>query len=241
MTYTEPLLLVFLGLAFTGLIRQRRRKSSRLLILGLLGLFVISWPPLEWLFSRPLEARYGPQLSPPPADAIVVFGAGVEPPDAYNPYARPDALTYERCEFAAWLYRNWRQVPILASGGIAAAGAPPFSHVMREVLLGAGVPADMLWTEERSRSTHENALYSAEILRGHGIGRVVLVVEAQSMMRAAAAFRKEGIEVVPAPSSRRDFGPLSEELLPSWKAIRRNELTLHETLGMAWYWMRGWI
>jgi uncharacterized SAM-binding protein YcdF (DUF218 family) len=112
---------------------------------------------------------------------------------------------------------------------------------MREMLERDGIPATLIWTEERSRSTHENALCGAEVLRNHGIGTIALVVEAQSMLRAAASFRKQGIEVVSAASGYREWGPLSEELIPSWTAIQRNEITLHETLGLAWYWMRGWI
>jgi uncharacterized SAM-binding protein YcdF (DUF218 family) len=104
-----------------------------------------------------------------------------------------------------------------------------------------GIPETSIWTEERSRSTYENAAFGAEILRMHGITMIALVVEAQSMLRADACFRKQGITVVPAASGYREWGPLSEELIPSWKAIQRNEVTLHETLGLAWYWLRGWI
>jgi uncharacterized SAM-binding protein YcdF (DUF218 family) len=112
---------------------------------------------------------------------------------------------------------------------------------MRDLLRRAGVADDMIWTEAQSRSTHENAVYGARILRGHGWNRIALVVDGQSMPRAAACFRREGFDVTPAPVELRTWGPLSEELLPSWKAIRRNEITLHELLGLAWYRLRGWI
>jgi uncharacterized SAM-binding protein YcdF (DUF218 family) len=113
---------------------------------------------------------------------------------------------------------------------------------MRQLLEGAGVPETMIWTEELSRNTHEDALYGAAILRKHGIQRIALVVDAQSMPRAEACFRKQGIEVVPAPCDFHVFGrPLSEEFLPNWNAVRRNERTLHEVLGLGWYWLRGWI
>jgi uncharacterized SAM-binding protein YcdF (DUF218 family) len=112
---------------------------------------------------------------------------------------------------------------------------------MRELLRRAGVPENMIWTEERSRSTHENAMYGTAILRQHGVEHIALVVEAQSMPRAAACFRKEGLNVTPAPSDFRTWGPLRDELVPNWKALRRNEITLHEVLGLAWYRLRGWI
>jgi uncharacterized SAM-binding protein YcdF (DUF218 family) len=113
---------------------------------------------------------------------------------------------------------------------------------MRELLKRAGVPESSIWTEERSYSTHENAVYGSEILRQHGISQIALVVDAQSMPRAAACFRKQGIAVMPAPCEFHSFGPpLSEEFLPNWNAIRRNERTLHEIVGLGWYWLRGWI
>ena len=112
---------------------------------------------------------------------------------------------------------------------------------MREILVSSGVPEASIWTEERSSSTYENALYGAEVLRSHGISRVVLVVEAQSMLRAAACFRKQGIAVVPAPSEFGQWDPTVDGILLSWKSVRRNDITLHETLGLLWYKLRGRI
>lgn len=112
---------------------------------------------------------------------------------------------------------------------------------MRELLTSSGVPDAQIWVEERSRSTHENALYGGRILRQHGIGRIALVVEARSMVRAAASFRKQGFEVVAAPSDFREWEPIGDEVLPSWKAIKGNEITAHEVLGLLWYKIHGWV
>lgn len=242
MTYTQPLILLFATVALLGLVRLRHCKGSLISTLGVLGLLLLSWPPLDWLLSRPLEARYPVRpFQPTAAQAIVVLASAVRPPQYQRPYPIPDKETYERCEFAAWLYKHWEPLPVLACGGRGKNGAPAFSLCMRDLLERAGVPETMIWTEETSRSTHENAMYGAEILRKHGIGTIALVVEAQSMLRAEACFRKQGITVVPAPSEFRELGPLADELLPSWKAISRNEITLHEIAGLAWYRLRGWI
>ena len=120
-------------------------------------------------------------------------------------------------------------------------GEPPYSATMRELLEGYGVPSSFIWTEELSHSTYENAAFGAEILKQRGIQRIGLVVDASSMLRAAACFRKQGILVEPFPSSFRQFGSLGDELLPSWRAVRRNEESLHETLGLGWYWLHGWV
>ena len=173
--------------------------------------------------------------------ALVVLLSAVRMPRPNRPYPLPDQATFERAEYTAWLYHHWRPLPVLVCGGPQRFGERPIATTGREILERAGIPEASIWTEERSRSTYEDAAFGANVLRSHGITTIALVVEAQSMLRADYCFRKQGITVVPAASGYREWGSLSEELIPSWKAIQRNEVTLHETLGLAWYWMRGRI
>jgi uncharacterized SAM-binding protein YcdF (DUF218 family) len=147
---------------------------------------------------------------------------------------------FARCEFAAWLHNNWRPLPVLTCGG-SKPGVEPMSVTMKRQLLRTGIPGDAVWTEDRSRNTHENAAFGAAILRRQNVKTIVLVVDSQSMLRAESCFRKEGFDVVPAPSTFREFGPLYKELIPGWRAIYRNEATLHETLGLVWYRLNGWL
>ena len=210
MTYTQPLFVFFAAVALTGVLLKRRSLA----IGGVLALFVITYPAAEWLFSRPLEARYPvrPFDPPPEIQAIVVFSGGVAPPVFERPYAFPNRDTYERCRYAAWIYQK-RPLPILACGGSSPLepGGPSFSAAMADLLRRDGVPDTMIWTEDKSTDTHQNARYGAEILRRHGVQRVALVVDARSMVRA------------------------------DWKGLRGNEDTLHECLGLLWYRLRGWI
>ncbi len=236
MTYVQPLLLVFLVIAFAGWLRVRKKPGAGLVAIGLAGLFLVSWPPVDWLFSRLLEAPYERNLaSMEPAQAIVVLASSVSPP----PFSLPDKDTYERSATAAWLYTHGHPLPILACGN----GYPdkPFSETMAELLEAAGVPSSVIWTERRSRNTHENAVYGATILREHGIGTILLVTEAKDMLRAELCFKKQGLTVIPYAISFRVVEHLQDELIPNSKAIARNERTLHETLGLAWYWLHGWV
>jgi uncharacterized SAM-binding protein YcdF (DUF218 family) len=240
MTYIQPLLACCLAVTVFGLCLIRRSKGKYVALAGLIALFAISWPPLDVILGLPLESEYPvrPFKAQPDIQAIVVLGSAVQPPQYERPYPVPDPDTFKRCEHAAWIYRQGGTTPVLACEGLQSKGR---ANGMRELLRRAGVPDEFIWVESESRSTHENAVYGARILRNHGIKRIALVVEAQSMKRAAACFRKEGFEVTPAPSEFRTLGPLIDEVLPSWKAIRRNEITLHELLGFAWYRFRGWI
>lgn len=204
-------------------------------------LLLFSWPPAAWLALRPLEGRYSTQ---PPADkevqAIVVLSSQVLPAEPPMPDPVLAGDTYKRCVYAAWLFRNWKSVPVLASG--KGSGDISYAKAMKDELARQGVPVAMIWTEERSHSTYENALYSAEILRREGIHKIALVTEAYHMVRAEKCFQKQGFEVVPAPCGFREvFDGDFFDLLPSGEAVTWNEETMHEAIGLIWYSLLGRI
>jgi uncharacterized SAM-binding protein YcdF (DUF218 family) len=213
---------------------------ARFIIASVVGLFLLSWPPAAWLASATLEARYRPASLPAAeAEAIVVLSGGANLARPETPYPTLKHGTYLRTRHAAWLHRNWRPRPVLLCVG----AVPDFSPAMQEIIQGAGVPDSMIWFEDRSRSTYENAAFAARILREKGIRTVVLVTEAYHMYRAELCFRKQGLDVVPAPCAFRStkWGLRVGELLPGSEAILENEDALHEWLGLAWYWVLGRI
>jgi uncharacterized SAM-binding protein YcdF (DUF218 family) len=247
MTYVQPLLPIFILVAGVALLRcwrQRKGPKPTLLALAVLCLFLVSWPPVGWLFLRILESPYPPRQFPDSdAEAIVVLASNVYPPSPPIPTPRLGNDTFERTLYAAWLYKNWRPLPILASGGTSSASIPPYAMVMRETLRLEGVPDSVIWSEEKSHSTHQEAVYSAQILREKGIHRIVLVTEAYHMRRAEMSFRKQGLEVVPGACGYRAYGSstYAHQFLPNWEPIAWNEDSLHEGLGLIWYWLHGWI
>jgi hypothetical protein len=84
-SYIQPLLTVFLSITAIGASRcwlRSKEKPYRILFTGLVGLFLVSWPPMAWLASQPLE-RYPHRAFPSgEPQAIVVLAAGVLPPHA---------------------------------------------------------------------------------------------------------------------------------------------------------------
>jgi uncharacterized SAM-binding protein YcdF (DUF218 family) len=216
--------------------------KRRLAIASAIALFLFSWPPAGWLavwiYERPYRAE-------PPSDrnvqAIVVLTSSIEQPAPPLPIAILGLDTYERCAYATWLYRNWVAVPVLASGG-GSIGDTPYAVVLKAALARDGVPSPMIWTEERSHSTYESAVFSAEILRRKGIHKIALVTEAYHMARAERCFRKQGLEVLPAACEFRGYLRSNwESFLPDWQAVAWNEDVVHETIGLAWYFFRGRI
>jgi uncharacterized SAM-binding protein YcdF (DUF218 family) len=237
-TYTQPFFALLLVSATVVVFIRNGRRWFAPFVLSVLFLF--SWRPAAWLGVGLLEAPYSVQGPASGVQAIVVLSSSVLPA---NPPREQPILgqgTYERCWYAAWLYSHGFPVPVLASGG--SRPTSPYAIVMRDALQTMGVPIQMIWTEENSRSTHENAVFSAEILHRKGIHRIALVTEAYHMARAARCFRKQGIEVVVAPCGfLHSWQGSFQEFLPDWQAVSWNEETLHELGGLLWYRFKGWI
>jgi len=246
MTYTQPLftaslLAVLLVLVYAWRSGRLQKPRGPLLALGFV--FLVSWAPAAQLATRLLEARYPPRPYPPEgAEAIVVLASSVFAGSPPVPVPMLGTDTYQRCQYAAWLHMHWRPLPVLASGGSGDPDVPPYASVMRQALEREGVRAEDIRVEDRSHSTHENAVYVARLLRGKGIRKIILVTEAYHMQRAVASFRKEGLAVVPAACGYRSYHPFhASDLWPGWEAIAWNEDVLHESIGLAWYRIRGWI
>lgn len=233
------------GLSFTllglGYLCPNERGRVVLFALGFLSLYVASIPVTAlWLRSR-LEVyppiTLGPNQSS--AEAIVVLGA-----DRYAgaPEYSGDTLRglgLERLRYAAWLQKR-TQLPILVSGGAVLGEATPEAALMRQALE-KEFGAEVRWEEGESKTTYENALFSARVLKGAGVGEIMLVTHAWAMPRAAEAFEQAGLKVVPAPTgftskSAYEAGVLG--WLPSASALLRTHLALHEMTGRWWYWLR---
>jgi uncharacterized SAM-binding protein YcdF (DUF218 family) len=218
-----------------------KRRNPWLLTISIVGTILLSTHIVAWLVCRPLEIWYPHDPVPAnSAEAIVILSGTVHHPTPNRPYTVPAQDTYERLQHGIWLFNHWKRLPILVCGG-ALDKYEPYSVAMRRVLESEGIPPDSIWVENRSRSTHENAVYGADILHEHGVTRIVLVVEANSMPRAAAAFRKAGVTVIPAAIRFTELHRDLNDVLPNWQAIALNGEALHEYVGIVWYRLRGWI
>ncbi|MCP8464076.1 YdcF family protein [Pseudomonas sp. ZM23] len=233
------LLLLLLLLGF--LLRRRYPRFSVLCFFaGFSGLLVMSLPvTVEWA-ARQLERQ--PPLEPTQwsvlaqrADAIVVLGAGRVRGDRAWGEDQPGLMARERLRYAARLAKA-SGLPVLTSGGLHYGTPPSEARIMAQSLLDDyGVP--VRWEEGRSRTTWENAQFSARMLRDAGIRRVVLVTNAAHMPRSLWSFERAGLEVVPAPSGYigvDDAVPMGG-WLPESRAIWQSGQLLNEAIGLVGY------
>ncbi|HCW95031.1 MAG TPA: hypothetical protein DHU88_04465 [Pseudomonas sp.] len=228
-------------LAFAWLLRRRRPRFAALCFaIGLGGLTAMSLPVfVEWgarLLEREpalAEARWGGRAAE--AGAIVVLGAGRELADPAWGGDQPGHLALERLRYAARLARA-SGLPILTSGGLHFGQPPSEAYIGAEVLQ-RDFQVPTRWLEERSRTTWENAVYSARMLKAAGIERVVLVTSAVHMPRSRWCFEQNGIEVVAAPVGFMGV-PNGRPLggwLPEAKAVWQTSLLINEAAGMLLY------
>ena len=164
----------------------------------------------------------------------MVLGGGCTPADQYRPFTTLAADSYSRSLSAVWLYHSKPPRPVLVTGLQCV-------PAMARLLESEGVAQSLILQEGRATNTHENAVYSAKLLRANRIGTVVLVTDWKSMLRAELCFRKEGVAVIPYPVGlgSTEFSLL--DLVPCWQAIKGNSDTLHEFLGLLRYRWAGWI
>jgi len=85
---------------------------------------------------------------------------------------------------------------VVACGGLSWGGVVE-ADAIAKMLAEDGVPGDRIVRENRSRDTHENAIYTARILRERNleIRTVVLVSCSWHVARAERLFRRAGLDV----------------------------------------------
>jgi uncharacterized SAM-binding protein YcdF (DUF218 family) len=203
---------------------------------------------------RSLEWRYPDTTDLPEAQAIVVLGGSIQPqlpPRSWIEVAEEG----DRVLHGARLYLAGRAPLLVLSGGRITWGQGQIRSEaadMAELAEALGVPTRAMVIEPDSLNTFENAAKTKVLLADRGIQRILLVTSAMHMPRALAIFKKQGFEVIPAPT---DFhvvkDPLNLEtstrqgrilsLMPQTENLHYLTRALKEYLGLGIYWLKGWL
>lgn len=237
-----PGLLLLLLLVAWWLRRSRPRLAALCFSLGFGGFLLMSLPVVvQWgakaLEREPPLARDSWTSLAQRADAIVVLGSGRERGDLAWGEDQPTGIGLERQRYAARLAKA-SGLPILTSGGLHYGTLPSEARLMADSLRD-DFGVTVRWQEGESRTTWENAAFSAKMLLPEGIKRVVLVTQAWHMPRAVWSYQQAGFEVVPAPvgflgtDNARPFGGW----MPEFKSIWQSGQLMNEAVGQVGYWL----
>ena len=237
---TNLIVLLVLGFALR---RRWPRTGAWLCGISLTLLLVLSSGVGSMLLVKPLEDMSTPLTRPDGhgAQAIVVLGAGsLYRAAEYGGVDIPDEVALIRLRYGAHL-QHATGLPLLVTGGNASkdgvqqAKALGMARALRE-----DFRTQVAWVEPLAADTEQNAVFSARILRAAGVKRVLLVTHAMHMPRAEAAFRRAGLEVVPAPTA---FYSRGEHSLLGWmpgaSGMYRSYYATHEWIGLLWYRVRA--
>jgi uncharacterized SAM-binding protein YcdF (DUF218 family) len=238
-TLASPLTLTLLALAAGVLLRSRagtraRRLGVRLLGVGFVALLCLSYGiPFDFV-ARALENRYPAVANPGELTDvrwIVVLGAGTEARPELPVTAWPRESSIYRIAEGVRLHRALPDTKIVFSG-YDSRGTMTSAAVGAALAKSLGVAAEAIVTEERPRTTGEEAARLKEIVGGE---RFLLVTSALHMPRAMMLFTRAGMHPIAAPTghawvARRTW---ADWIAPSSRRIALAEATWHELLGLA--------
>ena len=138
---------------------------------------------------------------------------------------------------AAQAYRRLH-LPVAVSGGRVGDAHDSEGALMKAALeLDFAVP--VAWNEDRSRTTWENALFTAQLLQPEKLNTVIVITQAWHLPRALWCFERVGLKALPWPAPRVAFRPRGiDDFLPNIAALHDTFYAMHEIIGGVYYRLR---
>lgn len=216
----------------------RKRSIKRICWTGSLIIFLLFGN--AWLFNL-----YAKKWQPTPVaiDTSIQYSCGI----VAGGFASPDAndngyfnSAADRFIQVVKLYRLGIIKHILVSGGNGKTDDNHFREGawVKGELKTFGVPDSVIFVEDQSNNTRENALHSKQILDAqHFQPPYLLITSAYHVPRAVFVFQKAGVPVVPFPcnytAGRGSFS--FWDLIPTPSVLMSWDPYIKETTGYWWY------
>jgi uncharacterized SAM-binding protein YcdF (DUF218 family) len=155
--------------------------------------------------------------------------------------------TSDRIGQTLQLYKLGKIKKIIISGGDVPILRRTTSREIDQIaryLIVSGVPKEVIYLEDRSTNTHENAVNTSKILKRQFPNQsCILITSGFHLKRAIRCFTKAGITVTPYGanylSSERQWMPTY--FLPTAGVMGDLQLIFREVIGYITYWIFGWI
>lgn len=216
----------------------RRATAAALLLLALTG-----WMPLPDALLRHLENQHAAPADLLTGDyaGVIVLGGALEPDSVQQGRAQValnDAA--ERLTVPVALLRARPGLQLLFTGGSGQLwpGGETEAALARRFFIDLGVPAERLRIEEASRTTDENARFSARLPGIDPRQRWLLLTSASHQARALLAFRAAGWNVTPCPVDYRTGAQPDWTSYQLWRGAQHWQIALHEVVGLWGYQLR---
>ena len=234
----QPICWIFLLLGFAYYSRFSKR-----FVLATIGILLLL--SNGWFVNQCYLAYESPQnhLKQPYQWCIILGGGMMRPGDGYR-----TGETADRFIQPLLLYKKGLVKKLLITGGNVNIKGLKIdetqeSKKVKEVLIAMGVNQNDIYLEEQARNTHENALYSRQMLKPFLAEKIVLVTSAMHMPRAKACYVKEGftIEAFPADIKKKDTATgILDQLIPQERNLSKFAELIREMTGYLIYQIVGY-
>jgi uncharacterized SAM-binding protein YcdF (DUF218 family) len=181
---------------------SRARRGRVLVGLAALGFALLAVAPIGPVMLLTLEQRFPrPAQLPERIDGILLLGGAVDPALSLSYGETVFNSSIARVLGGVALARRHPEAKLILVSGEG--GFFPVGYSEARATLGfvvdEGIAPARILLEDKSRSTHENAVYAKEMIRPTPGETWVLVTSAFHMPRAVASFDGVGWSVIPYP------------------------------------------
>jgi uncharacterized SAM-binding protein YcdF (DUF218 family) len=234
------------GLSILGaalLLTRWWRISRAVALIGAAVLALLGFSALPRAILRPLEDRFPIAAGDRGhVDGVIVLGGAMD--TNRGQIVLNDAAA--RMTAAAELARAHPEAKLVFSGGNAGVfdrSGPTEAQAAETMFRAIDLPAERLVLEDRSRNTHENALFTRDLVQPKPGERWILVTSAWHMPRAMGCFRAVGWDLMAYPVDFRTEGHSSDYWRPFGslaEALHLADLGIKEWIGLIAYRLAGY-
>lgn len=196
------LLLLCLLAGFLCILLSRGRRGRVLVGLAALGFALLAVAPIGPAMLLALEERFPrPAQLPERIDGILLLGGAVDPALSLSYGETVFNSSAARVLGGVALARRHPEAKLVLVSGEGGFSPVGYSEARATLafVVEEGIASARILLEEKSRSTHENAVYTKEMIRPAPGETWVLVTSAYHMPRAVASFDGAGWSVIPYP------------------------------------------
>ncbi len=244
--FTSPTVWIVVCFFLGWLLRNEKLRKRFFLI----ALFLLLFLTNPFIINQVLQCWETPSVNAAtikePYDVGIVLGGCMR---YYN--HQTDRIVYgsavDRLMQSIALYHDKKIKKILLSGGSGYVMEKDWKEAgwLAEVLYKCNIPKEDVILENESRNTHENAQFTASILKNKTYGKsFLLITSATHIRRSMLCFKKAGLEVTPFPVDERSGKgnyTLDKIFIPDAANIDSWDVLLHEWIGMITYKIAGYI
>lgn len=236
-----PINIIIFLLIFAVLFYKRQPAFSfKCLVASTLLLLISSLPPIADPIMASIENQYETfSLSPRPVDYIIVLGCGHTSDDSLPATSQLKICSLERLVEAIRILNLHPEARLITSGYGGADPMPNAEKVKQAAIL-LGVAEEKIITESYPKDTEEEAELIAARVKD---SNVVLVTNADHMLRAMTYFQQQGIEPIPAPTGfwvkNNNQDKNWSYYFPNAQKLNQSTTAWYETIGLVVQWFKS--